>query len=344
LKDATLRKFERTGIYLRTSFQVPPGTYRVREVVRDVVAQEMSALNCDALVPDTKASAAAGTPSKHPQVAEAPQWMANWTPAEFTQAIPELRGLQPSVNQDELPAILKKVGENVKAFFDTLPNITAREEITLQRLNWANRPIEAEWEDFNYLDLSRPVKDSIGLEEYRTNRKGRRAEPKPLEGGFVTRGFTSMLVHFHPTYQPDSTFRYLGRQTTHGEVTDVVYFAQIPEKARIKEALNSYERAMLILVQGLAWIDPASYQIMRMRTDVLFPQDDPYLKQETTESRFAAVHFPGDGRAVWLPVEVTVTLGWNHQTFRNDHNYSDFKLFRVATSTSAQFQKHNPNR
>jgi hypothetical protein len=144
-------------------------------------------------------------------------------------------------------------------------------------------------------------------------------------------------------YQPESTFRYLGRQTTQGQDVDVVYFAQIPEKARMKQALNTDRRSLLILVQGLAWIDPASYQIVRMRTDVVFPQNDPDLKKETTESRFAAEHFSDDPHPVWLPVDVTVTVGWDGWTFCNRHRYADFKLFRVATSTRGPAQPPIPN-
>ncbi len=51
LKDASLEKFSKSGIYAKTSFEVGPGTYRVREVVRDSVSTGMSALNCEVQVP-----------------------------------------------------------------------------------------------------------------------------------------------------------------------------------------------------------------------------------------------------------------------------------------------------
>ena len=51
LKDATLDKFSKSGINAKTSFEVGPGTYRVREVVRDSESTGMSALNCDVPVP-----------------------------------------------------------------------------------------------------------------------------------------------------------------------------------------------------------------------------------------------------------------------------------------------------
>jgi VWFA-related protein len=51
LKDGTLEKFSKSGINAKTSFEVGPGTYRVREVVRDSESNGMSALNCDVQVP-----------------------------------------------------------------------------------------------------------------------------------------------------------------------------------------------------------------------------------------------------------------------------------------------------
>jgi VWFA-related protein len=62
LRGKTLEKLSQSGLYAQTSFEVAPGTYRVREVVRDTESKEMSALNCVVEVP--------GPPS--PQGAEKP--------------------------------------------------------------------------------------------------------------------------------------------------------------------------------------------------------------------------------------------------------------------------------
>jgi hypothetical protein len=51
LKDATLEKFSKSGIIAQTNFEVAPGTYRVREVVRDSQSTGMSALNCNVEAP-----------------------------------------------------------------------------------------------------------------------------------------------------------------------------------------------------------------------------------------------------------------------------------------------------
>jgi hypothetical protein len=231
--------------------------------------------------------------------------------------------------------LLAKVAANVKTFFDTLPDVAAREEIVLQRLDWSGSILEKELEEFNYLDVVKASASGNVLDEYRTDSKGRRSEPTPLAGGFVTVGFASLPDIFHPEYQPDSRYRYLGQQEARGKAMEVVYFRQIPGRARPEETIHSPLRTIDVLVQGLAWIDAESFQVTRMRTDIAFPLDDPYLKGVTTDSRFAEVRFHNDARAVWLPVDVTVTINWYGQRFRNLHRYSGFKLFKVSSTERA---------
>ena len=269
--------------------------------------------------------------------------MADWTLADLMSALPVLESLEPAESQQKLPILLQKVGENVKNFFDTFPNTTARERITLQLLDWKDQPFRQQEERFNYLDLSLPVKNDVGLKEYRTDAKGQPAAPTPLGKGFVSTGFASMVVYFHPAYLSDTEFRYLGRQLMDGHETEVVLFAQIPGKAPAKETLKTQTRSIQILVQGLAWIDPTSYQIIRMRTDLLRPQGDMDLKKQTTESRFTEVHFKESGRVLWLPVEVTVTVNWQGQLYRNRHDYSDFRLFSVETQDRSQAARRAPD-
>lgn len=345
LKDETLHKLSKNGIYLKTSFQPPPGAYRIREVVRDAVEKQISALNAQAEVPGDKSEAAVPEAHRDKPVenvkapASTGTAMAGWTPAEFVKAIPELKGLRAAASQDDLAPLLAKVGANVKAFFETLPDVSAREDIVLERLDWSGRILEKVLEQYNYLEILKPSATGNVLDEYRTDSKGRRTEPYPLEDGFVTVGFASMPDIFYPGYQPNSTFRYLGEQDVHGKTMNVVYFSQIPGKARPEETIHSPVKTIDVLVQGVAWIDPASYQVARLRTEIAFPLHDPSLKSLTTESRFADIQFRKDALAVWLPVQVTVTINWYGQFFRNLHLYSGFKLFQVSTAEKTSSQR-----
>ena len=339
LTDAKLEELLKSGINAQTSFRVAPGTYRIREVVRDTESKKVSALNCNVEVtaPQPVQTAVSAEPAA-PKKEKENKPMAEWTTAEFLTAVPELEGLNPAPNQDRLPILLERVGQNVKRFFDALPATTAHEQITLDRLDG----IDYGRGEFNYLDLPRPAKDGVGRDEFRTNAAGERTEPEALKDGSVTKSFASVIFHFHPLYQSESTFRYLGTQSVNGQAADVVYFAQVPGKARIEQSLKTDIRPLRILIPGLAWIDSGDNQIVRLRTELLEPHDDPDLKMQTTDLRFNAVHFKDVPEAFWLPEQVTVTMKRRGAVFRNRHVYSGFQLLRTEMASVGAAQGDLP--
>jgi hypothetical protein len=68
-----------------------------------------------------------------------------------------------------------------------------------------------------------------------------------------------------------------------GRQTCVLAFAQSPKTARATTQVNLREKSALVLVQGVAWVDADSYQIIRMRVDLLAPRRDIGLQRQTTE-------------------------------------------------------------
>lgn len=280
---------------------------------------------------------------------------------DLVGAIPELKGIEappsPEKGVEALTVILPRVGENVKEFVEKFPDTTSLEEITMERLR-PNGSIEAGYnQSFRYLVVSHHDYETMALEEFRTDLKGEAVEPSGLAEGFmITKGFASAAIHFHPSRRSDSLFRYLGKQIVDGKTTEVVAFGQRPGWAVVTGRLEARGKSALILLQGLVWIDPASYQIIRMRTDLLAPRTDVGLKSETTEIAYGAFHFPEMPRVLCLPREVTVTSewdsevkvkaphsassartaamltsDWNGKTYRNKHRYSDYKLFRATS-------------
>ncbi len=254
--------------------------------------------------------------------------------AELTRAVSELKGLEPASAQEDLAAILKRAGEDVSRFFENFPNTISTEQIRQQTLRQDGRVKESQEQKYAYLLLARSERQgqSLGLEEYRADSAGARTVPRGLQGGFMlTTGFASAALVFHPAYQSGASFRFLGRQMIDGHTTFVVAFAQRPDTARTVERFNVDDASALILVQGVAWVDGSTYQILRMRTDLLKPAPKVRLQTQTTEIQFAEVHFKEITSAFWLPREVVVTVEWKGRTFRNLHQYSDFRLFNVQS-------------
>jgi hypothetical protein len=281
------------------------------------------------------------------------------TPAELIAVIPDLAGLEPAADaetgQKALAKILPRVRENVRQLYERFPNTTSREDITMERLGADGTVDFKRQETFRYLAVAHTTPGVSTLEEYRTDMQGKPAEPTGVENGLVvTKGFASELLFFHPAARLDAFFRYLGRQKLNGQETEVIAFAQRPGWASSTFQIIAEGQSTTVLVQGLAWIDSMTGQIIRMRTDLLAPRPDLGLASDTSVIDFGEVRFPEKPSIVlWLPQNVTVTarwrgestvtttvnrsggddekingpVKWGYQTYRNIHHYSDFRLF-----------------
>jgi tetratricopeptide (TPR) repeat protein len=245
----------------------------------------------------------------------------------------DLTSLEPATDQGPLDSILSAVGKTVAQFFANFPNTSSQEDIHQEKLRRKEKVGAKLDQRFRYLCFTPAEAWGLSFDEYRADQLGNRASPQGLQDGFMlTSGFASASLLFHPNYQSQANFRYLGRLKAHGRDTYVVAFAQKPGKARLSGAFKLADISMTTFSQGLAWIDAQNYQITRLRTDLLRPLPEINLERETTEIAYGEVHFKGLPGEFWLPQQVTVTVDWNGKHLRNEHRYSEFKVFNVEAT------------
>jgi hypothetical protein len=275
--------------------------------------------------------------------------------ADLLKSIPELKGLEPAQNQQGLSGILDNVGKRLEASLQALPNTSSREDITEQKLSGKGHLEAQRVDSFNFLILVRHGAGNGGgaeTEEYRTPLENNSAAQQNAGSEFsLTRGFSNQWAHFYSGNRSASNFRLLGTQKLQGHETYVVAFAQRPGWASVEGRVVSNGRTVVILYQGIAWINVTGFQILRLRTDLLAPRKDIDLKRQTTEIEFGEVSFPQIASPLWLPRDVWVTtetrgriertevrgagvytLEIPELTFRNWHHYSDFQLFRARST------------
>jgi len=249
--------------------------------------------------------------------------------AERVKAVPELKHLKAAENQDLLPQILKNTGDTVAAFFDNFPNTTCTEQvISLVDRGVGASTFQRSYARYNYLALAQEAGAKDRLREFRGDDKGAPVRPDP-EQMVVTTGFVSMIEHFHPTFQPDSRFLYLGREEMRDENTYVVAFAQLPNVARRATRIQFLGQDEIAFLQGIAWIDPTTFTVLRLRTDVQVPPTHIGILKETTQILYSEVSFEQGGLKLWLPREVDVNGELDQYRFHNQHRYSDYRLFKV---------------
>jgi hypothetical protein len=241
----------------------------------------------------------------------------------------ELRDVEFAADQQELAPLLQKVGDSVAAFFRDLPNTVSREQVRRERLRIDGRVEESITQNYNYS----ASQDKLGnWEEGRTDNSGRDVPPELMSRlSFLTSGFASVSLHFHPKHQFGCRFRYLGRQRSE-PFAQVIAFAQKPGVSDIACTFSSHLRPApaQLLYQGFVWVDPRSYQIVRLWESLLAPRADVFLASANSDVRFGEVRFQSVSQAFWLPQEVVVTLFFYGQLYRNRHRYSEYQVATVA--------------
>ena len=265
---------------------------------------------------------------------------------QLLKRVPELKHLQPTQTQTELPIILQKTSERVDDFFRHITDVTAHEEISLtrrrQELPSSHPELSGEHVRDSYLILRHAGGGRSDIIEYRTDAKGDNFDQVVVQQGFlVTSGFALSCNYFSTGFQSESTYRYLGDETIGPHDFYVVAFAQQPGKATLSVRMRGRNGAPVhMLVQGVAWIDKTNFQIVRMRTDLLAPRKDVGLNQQTTEVTFNKVQLADVATPLWLPSSVKVYVEFTTHngdvdeffelSYRNEHRYKDYQRYRVS--------------
>ena len=96
-------------------------------------------------------------------------------------------------------------------------------------------------------------------------------------------------------------------------------------------------RLVSLHMQGIAWIDSKTCQILRVRTELRVPYPQVQLSRRTSEVEYQEVKFPAAKRPMWLPKRASVAMDWAGKSLRNEHTFSDFQFFHVETK-----ETHSP--
>jgi len=269
------------------------------------------------------------TPSEI-EIYERAQTLIDWTPRQIHDC-PFLHKLEPAGNQEQLPMVLDRIGQSATRLFHDFPQIACDEEIISEA--YSRRSPVTTHHKFRYIVIPRPVGDFPAFEEYRTDPKGNPLDNSSLSDlVMITSNYTSTWLYLSPANQHDSRFRHFGIQRIRNRECQVVGFAQEPERARTVSGLRIPGNSVVLLVQGMAWIDSETFQVLRIMTWLLAPRADIGLKYQASTVDFYPVQPNGFEGVLWLPRDVAVGIVYRDIFVRNTHHYSNFKLFRVEST------------
>jgi hypothetical protein len=274
------------------------------------------------------------------------------------KTIPDLQGLRPDASQAGLRNILDNMAQTIGNMVPRLPDLVSREEVyreqTRNGLSAPRRMMSVSTaggtlaagtltaqrphgQEYRYLILChRTPGGATSIEESRTDPKGNPINLQKSGAAQLNSGFAYQWLLFAAANQAEFRFRFLGEQDIDERETFVVAFAQVPEHVKIPAVFQSAGKQAPYFYQGILWIDQSTFNIVRLRSDLLAPIKDLHLQQLTTELRFRSVSIRDFDETFWLPSEVRIFIDQESLNIEEEHQYSDYHLYhstaRIVTS------------
>jgi len=256
--------------------------------------------------------------------------LVNWNSGQIHNS-PFLENLRLARDQGQLPMILERVGQTATRLFHDFPQIACDEEVVSEKRSGTSSVTERH--NFRYIVIPRSAGAVPAFYEYRTELNGNPLDAfSPGGGTMITSNYASTWLYLSPADQHDSHFRYFGTQTIRSRECHVVGFAQDPESFHRAGKLIFGDQSIAVLVQGLAWIDSQTFQLLRIKIWLLAPRTDVGLRSHDSTVDFYPVQPSGSEKVLWLPRDVTVQTGYLGLWLRNTHHCSNFQLFRVEST------------
>jgi hypothetical protein len=187
----------------------------------------------------------------------------------------------------------------------------------------------APWKEFDYMMLFRQTDTGLALEESRTDPKAAQS-PEDAELPLRGTGFGYIWLMFLPGNMPQERFRYLGEQKMYGREAYAVAFAQSADRVKNPGEIDFLGAEYALLYQGVAWIDEATFQIVRLRTDLLAPLTGIQLQWLHSDLRFSEVRIPELNLPLWLPRQVELTWRQADELGGEMHVYTKYRLFHAT--------------
>lgn len=225
--------------------------------------------------------------------------------------------------------LLDRAGQRVKQFWDELASVTCTETLLQERLNQKGKVAFNSKTSYDYLISMRWDGGGMLVDESRLP-IGQAQKKAPQSSLLVTQGFATLLMIFHPEFQPGYSFTLDGEENSAGRT--LVRVAFVPRKgAPSPAALSLKDHTYPIAWEGSAWVDPEGAVVTRIDAHWKDPAEEIGLRALSSEVDYAPISFHGGAQTMWLPQKARIEVKTLHQEWRNTHQFSNYRLFSVET-------------
>ncbi len=238
--------------------------------------------------------------------------------------LPAARGVAGSDLQ--LEEVLAHTRRSVESFWQKISSVTCTETLTQQKIGKKGK-VEFKHDSVSdYLLITHRKGSDLNLEESRLVKKNvDKSKERPL---LTTNGFSTLLLVFHPRYRDSYRFYLDGDDLIDGKRLIRVRYEHVAGTPSTS-ALELRGRVYPLDMEGVAWIDPDTQAIRRVKAELKAPMDDLNLKAFYAVVDYRPQRFASSSEVFWLPSTAAIDIETARQHWRNVHRFADYKRFSV---------------
>lgn len=275
---------------------------------------------------------AASQPDSHPDIARPSA--VSWLPIGVDETVPPATPGVPCA----LPAVLKGAGQRVKELADNLERFSATEHVEHYPVDPVGVRRFPDERVFDYVVvLSQAPSGMIQLYEYRDGSFNQAKFPAKIS----TNGLPAMAFIFHPFFAQDFNFACEGLGHWSGRPAWQIHFQQREDRPNRMRQYVVGGSSYSIPLKGRAWIDAATYQLLRLDSEQMKPIQEIGLTQDRVSIEYAPVRFQTHSQQLWLPQTADVYSERLGRRYYRRHSFSGFKIFVVDANQQIQAPKES---
>ena len=228
-----------------------------------------------------------------------------------------------------LDSITAKTGARVEELVKNVDRFTATEDMEHTALSPLGLQVSHETRQFNYLvEIRKSGAQDLDVQEYRDGSVS--VQQFPAHMGTV--GLPTLVLVFHPYYQPKYDFKCEGGASWNGRKVWVVHFQQKADSHSEMLVYHVNGRFFPVGMKGRAWIDMETSQILAMESDMIKAIPEIRLMRDHQLIEYGPVAFANAGTNMWLPKSADWYCSISGHRYHRRHSFSNFLLFSIDDS------------
>ncbi len=223
------------------------------------------------------------------------------------------------------PDPIARAQKQITAYLAQLADLHCTETVTQEKLA-ANGHVEhSARAQFDYLIMMSGNGDEFQLNESRIASAATKEKQSQLPL-LVTNGVSTILLVFHPYYRDGFEFAVQPDEVIDSRHAIPIHFAHIPGR-RTPAALALRGRTYPLDLEGTAWLDRASGNVVKVEANLLQDMSDVGLRSLDLHVEYKPVSLKGTPAPLVLPAVAEVDVSTPKQRWRNRHVFDQYQTF-----------------